>query len=262
MLHAMTRNGVSEEEIRSRIFLVDSKGLVVKGRSTGGINAQKGRFAHEGSETKDIAEMVRTLKPTVLIGASAQPGVFTQEVCEAMLHCDEPTIFALSNPTSKAECSAEHAYTHTKGRCIFASGSPFAPVTIDGQQHVPGQGNNAFIFPGVGLGIILAEASRVPEECFLIAAERLSELTNPDDLTVGCVYPRLHRIRECSEEIAIVIVDYAYAQGIAAYVPRPPNTRDFVHDHFYHPTYSSYVDNTPTGWEDYVPLDVPADDAE
>lgn len=140
---------------RSKIYLVDSKGLVVKDRFEGEVlQHHKLPYAHDMSTMDNLLETVKTLQPDCLIGVSAQPKTFTKEVCEAMAaQKDRPVIMALSNPTSQAECSAEEAYTWTDGRCVFASGSPFDPVELNGQTFYPGQGNNAYVFPGIGLGL-------------------------------------------------------------------------------------------------------------
>ena len=169
---AIMREGLTEAEARKRIFLVDSRGLIVKDRPKGGISGHKHEFAHEHEPIDTLAEVVDRLKPTILIGAAAIPGAFTPEIIQTMAkHNKRPIIFALSNPTSKAECTAEAAYTHTDGRGVFASGSPFAPVVYKGKTYHPGQGNNSYIFPGVALGVLCAGASTIPEEIFLMSAQ-------------------------------------------------------------------------------------------
>lgn len=151
------REGVPLEEARRKIWMRDSRGLIVKGRSSGGISIHKEPFAQDHGEMMDLGEIVKELKPTVLIGAAAQPGVFTEEIIKDMCSFTEtPVIFALSNPTSKAECTAEQAYTFSEGKAIFASGSPFPAFEGFGKRFEPGQGNNAYIFPGAALGVIAA----------------------------------------------------------------------------------------------------------
>ena len=191
------REGVPIEEARKRIWMRDSRGLIVKGRSTGGISRHKEPFAQEHAELADLGEIVKTIKPTVLIGAAAQPGVFNEEVIRDLCSFTErPVIFALSNPTSKAECTAEEAYTFSEGKCIFASGSPFPAFEGFGKRFEPGQvklqtlylifcffflisllqGNNAYIFPGAALGVIAAGVRHIHESVFLFAAEGLASL--------------------------------------------------------------------------------------
>ena len=169
---AMVSEGVCEEEARKRVWLVDSKGLIVKDRPKGGLNHHKNKFAHAHPPVDTLAEAVNILKPTVLIGAAAIGGAFTPEIIQAMAKFNKrPIIFALSNPTSKAECTAEDAYKYSNGQVVFASGSPFAPVKLNGQTFYPGQGNNSYIFPGVALGVICAGVSVIPEDIFLISAK-------------------------------------------------------------------------------------------
>ncbi|HLN92167.1 MAG TPA: NAD-dependent malic enzyme, partial [Patescibacteria group bacterium] len=146
---ALKTEGMTEEEARRRCWYVDSKGLVVKSRTD--LVPHKLPFAHDHASIGDFAAAMDSIKPTAIIGVSGMPRTFTRAVVEAMARMNrQPIVFALSNPTSKSECTAEEAYTWSEGRAIFASGSPFAPVTYKGKTIVPGQGNNAYIFPGVG----------------------------------------------------------------------------------------------------------------
>lgn len=185
------------------------------------------------------------MRPNVLIGAAAQGGAFNQEILELMADINEtPIIFALSNPTSKAECTAEEAYTYTKGRCIFASGSPFAPVTYNNKKFYPGQGNNSYIFPGVALGVLCAGMLNIPEQVFLVAAERLAELVSKDDLAKGSLYPPLSSIVSCSMAIAERIVEYAYKNGLATVRPEPVNKLAFIKAQMYDLDYPRSVPAT------------------
>jgi len=212
---AMMAEGLSEAEARKRIWLVDSRGLVVKGRE--GLNKHKLPYAHEHTPVGDFLSAIKTLKPTAIIGVAAVGGTFTLEVLRTMAEINEqPIVFALSNPTSKAECSAEEAYRHTDGRALFACGSPYDPVTLNGKTFVPRQGNNSYIFPGVGLGGIACGATLVTDEMFMAAARTLAGLVTDDDLKQGSLYPALPRIREVSVQIAAAVARVAYRGSLAA----------------------------------------------
>jgi len=212
---AMMAEGLSEAEARKRIWLVDSRGLVVKDRE--GLNKHKLPYAHEHAPVGDFLSAIKTLKPTAIIGVAAVGGTFTLEVLRTMAEINEqPIVFALSNPTSKAECSAEEAYRHTDGRALFACGSPYDPVTLNGKTFVPRQGNNSYIFPGVGLGAIACGATLVTDEMFMAAARTLAGLVTDDDLKQGSLYPALPRIREVSLQIAAAVARVAYRRSLAA----------------------------------------------
>jgi len=236
---AMIGEGLSEEEARGRCWLIDSGGLVVSDRS--GLAPHKLPYAHDHAPLPDLLTAVEALQPTALIGVSGQSGAFTQSVLEAMARLnDRPIIFALSNPTSKAECTAEQAYTWTNGQAIFASGSPFAPVTLAGKTYVPGQGNNAYIFPGVGLGAIACGARLVTDEMFFEAAHALAQQVSETDLEQGLIYPPLTEIREVSAEIAAAVAEVAYKRGLATQ-PKPADLLAHIKAQMYVPQYQSYV---------------------
>ncbi len=232
---AMMVEGLTKAEARQRIWLVDSRGLVVKGRE--GLTEHKLPYAHEHAPIGDFPSAIRTLKPTAIIGVAAVGGTFTPEVLRTMAELNErPIIFALSNPTSKAECSAEEAYTHTNGRALFACGSPYDPVTRDGKTFVPRQGNNSYIFPGVGLGAIASGAKLVTDEMFMAAAHTLAQLVTEADRQQGSLYPALPRIREVSAHIAAAVAKIAYKRGLAK-GRTPKNMLSFVKAQVYDPTY-------------------------
>ena len=192
-------------------------------------------------ETARFPSLVHALQPTALLGLSGQPQTFTQPIVEAMAEYNErPIIFALSNPTSKSECTAEQAYRRSGGRAIFASGSPFDPVTIDGKTHTPGQGNNAYVFPGIGLGVIASQASRVTEGMFLVAAETLAGHVSTDDYESGRLYPPLNTIRQLSLNIATAVAELAFNRGLAR-AELPENITEFIQSQMFEPHYSSYV---------------------
>ncbi|XP_075147232.1 NADP-dependent malic enzyme-like isoform X1 [Haematobia irritans] len=241
-LMALMKEGLNEAEAKERIWMVDSKGLIVKNRPAGGLTEHKLHFAQDHAPINTLAEAVETLQPSVLIGAAAIGGAFTKEILQRMAEFnDMPIIFALSNPTSKAECTAEEAYKYTNGKCIFASGSPFDPVEYNGKTFYPGQGNNSYIFPGVALGVLCAGMLTIPEEVFLMSAERLADLCEPEDLERGSLYPPLKKITECSVEIAAYIMEYAYKNGLATVRPEPEDKREFIKSQMYDLHYSSSI---------------------
>jgi malate dehydrogenase (oxaloacetate-decarboxylating)(NADP+) len=239
IVSAMVKEGISEEEARLKCWFVDSKGLVVKSRDD--LAPHKRPFAHDHEPLSDLVTAISSLEPTAIVGVSGQPNTFTKAVLQAMaVQNEHPIIFALSNPTSKAECSAEQAYTHTNGRAIFASGSPFDPVDFNGQQLVPGQGNNAYIFPGVGLGVVASCASRVTDEMFFAAAKTLAERVSEDDLKRGLVYPPLSKIRDVSMFIAAAVAEVAHESGLTE-AARPDNFIRHITSHMYEPRYRSFA---------------------
>ena len=218
VVSAMVAKGVTEGEARLRVWLVDSRGLVVKNRSA--LNEHKLRYAHDHAPVDDFLAAIQNLKPSAIIGVAAVGGTFTPDVLRTMAEINKrPIIFALSNPTSKAECSAEEAYRHTDGRALFACGSPYDPVTLNGKTFVPRQGNNSYIFPGVGLGVIASGARLVTDEMFMAAARTLAQLVSKTDIEQGSLYPALPRIREVSAQIASAVADVAYKRGLAAGQP-------------------------------------------
>ena len=236
---AMVEEGLSREEARKHCWFVDSKGLVVKSRTD--LTGHKLDYAHDHEFIADFLTAVQVLKPTAIIGVSGQAGRFNKEVLEAMAAINErPIIFSLSNPTSKTECTAEQAYTWTDGRAVFASGSPFPEVVYKGRKFVSGQGNNVYIFPGVGLGVMASKATQVTNEMFLVAARILANEVSETDLRIGRVYPPLPRTRDVSKEIAIAVADLAYNRGLASR-PRPENLEEYIHSLMYDPEYPSYI---------------------
>ncbi len=236
---ALVASGVNEADARKRCWLVDSQGLVVKSRT--GLSPQKLPYAHDHAPVGDFLAAVKTLRPTGIIGVAAAGGAFTPQVLRAMTDCNaRPIIFALSNPTSKAECSAEQAYGGTDGRALFAGGSPFAPVPVGGKTLVPRQGNNSYIFPGVGLGAIACGATRIIDEMFLAAAHTLAAQVTQADLEQGSLYPPLTQIRAVSVQIAVAVAEVAYQRGLAA-KPRPADMLKYVQEQMYDPHYPGYA---------------------
>ncbi|TAL38088.1 MAG: NAD-dependent malic enzyme [Alphaproteobacteria bacterium] len=236
MVKELQEKGLSEEEARKRISLVDSKGLVTKGRAK--IEDNKKPFAQDHAPAS-LLEAINDLKPTVLIGATGVANTFTKEVVEAMSAInDRPVIFALSNPTSHAECTAQQAYEWSKGKAIFASGSPFDAVEYNGQTFKAGQGNNAYIFPGLGLGVVLSESEKVTDNMFLAAAKALAAQVTDEDLKTGTLYPPLSKIRDVSAKIATAVIVQAGDDNVFG-VPQPPNCEEYVKKHMYNPSYDA-----------------------
>ncbi len=236
---AMVAEGSDEAAARQRCLLVDSKGLVVKSRT--GLTHHKLPYAHDLPQLTSFAEAVRTHKPTAIIGVAAVGGTFTPEVLADMARINKrPIVFALSNPTANSECTAEQAYRHTDGRALFACGSPFDPVTLAGKTHVPRQGNNSYIFPGVGLAAVATRATRVTDEMFMAAARALAAQVNEADLAQGSLYPPLANVRDVSAHIAAAVAEVVYEQGFST-VPRPADLYEFMRAQMYDPHYTSYV---------------------
>jgi len=236
---AMMAQGLSESAARGRCWLFDSQGLVLAGR--GELAEHKRPYAHAHAPAAEFLAAVEALKPTAIIGVAAVGGTFTRAVVEAMTRLNpRPIVFALSNPTSKSECTAEQAYTWSGGRALYASGSPFDPVTLGGRSHVSRQGNNSYIFPGVGLGVIVSRATRVTDEMFMAAAQSLAHDVTDTDLAQGSLYPPLADIRAVSAHIAAAVARVAYDRKLAA-GPAPADLLAFVKSRMYEPRYRDYA---------------------
>jgi len=235
---ALVEEGMPVDKAREHCNFVDTKGLLTSKRAN--LEHHKQRYARDLEPVGNFLEAVKILKPTVILGLSGQPGTFTQEIIEAMAEINKrPIIFALSNPTSKAECTAEQAYRFSKGRAIFASGSPFDPVKLSNKTHVPGQGNNVYIFPAVGLGAIVSRSRRVTDEMFLAASHALAQQVSEHDLETGCIYPRLSRIREVSAKIAYDVAKIAFRNGLAE-TEEPEDLMAVIRAYMYQPVYPHY----------------------
>uniref|UniRef100_A0A8D0GD68 Malic enzyme n=1 Tax=Sphenodon punctatus TaxID=8508 RepID=A0A8D0GD68_SPHPU len=246
IIMAMEKEGMPKDEAIKKIWMVDSKGLIVKGRST--LTAEKKRFAHQHEEMKNLEDIVKNIRPTALIGVAAIGGAFTKQIIQDMASFNKrPIIFALSNPTSKAECSAEHCYQLSEGRGIFASGSPFDPVTLpDGHTFYPGQGNNAYVFPGVALGVVACGLRHIDEEIFLTTAEVIAQEVSEKHLEEGRLYPPLVTIRDVSLKIAVKIAEQAYSSNTATVYPEPKDKEAFIRSHIYSTDYDSFVTDSYT----------------
>jgi malate dehydrogenase (oxaloacetate-decarboxylating)(NADP+) len=236
---ALMAEGLPEAEARRRCWFIDSQGLVVKGR--GKLAGHKLSFAHEHEAMADPLAIVEKLRPTALIGVSGRHGTFSQQILERLAkNVERPIVFALSNPTSMAECTAEEAYRWTGGRAVFASGSPFDPVTLDGRRFVPGQGNNSYIFPGLGLGVIACASRFVTDEMFLAAARTLADEVQQSDLDQGRIYPALQLIRQVSLAIAVAVVEVARRRGLAR-VEIQGDLPAAIRSMMYEPAYADYA---------------------
>jgi len=236
---AMVAEGLDPAAARARCWLFDSRGLVQAGRTD--LVEHKLPYAHPHAPVAGFADAVRALRPTAIIGVAATAGAFSEEVVREMAAINErPIVFALSNPTSKAECTAEQAYRWSGGQALFASGSPFAPVTLDGRRYVPRQGNNSYIFPGVGLGAIAAGARRITDEMFMAAVFALCAQVTPEDLAQGSLYPPLARVREVSAHIAAAVAKVVFDAGLAG-IPRPADLLAHVRAQMYEPRYADYT---------------------
>lgn len=234
MLAAFKEQGQNEAEAVKRLWFVDQNGLVVTGRDD--LMSHNMPYAHD-YEQLGFVEAIETIKPHVLIGATGAPGTFTKEVIEAMSRINErPAIFALSNPTSRAECTAEQAYEWSNGKAIFTSGSPFDAVELNGKRHQPGQGNNAYVFPGIGLGAIACDAKNIDDAMFLAAANSLANQVSQENLDAGTLYPPLSDIRDVSLNIAVAVVEQGYKSGLGR-SPRPKDIASHIEAMMYVPDY-------------------------
>lgn len=239
-LEISKKSHIPLEEARKNIWLVDSKGLIVSSRKES-IQHFKKPWAHDHEPIRELVDAVKAIKPTVLIGTSGVGQTFTQDVVETMAKLNEkPIILSLSNPTSQSECTAEEAYTWSQGRAIFASGSPFAPVEYEGKTFVPGQANNAYIFPGFGLGLIMSGTIRVHDDMLLAASEALAEELMEEHYEKGMIYPPFRNIRKISARIAAKVAAKAYELGLATRLPQPKELEQCAESSMYSPSYRSY----------------------
>lgn len=231
LVEALIDEGFSREDALDKIWMMDKDGLVVEGRDSSDWSSHKKMFLRKGPHMSNFTEILDMVKPTVLVGASAATGAFTPEVLKTMTSfAARPIIFALSNPNSKAECTAAQAYEHTKGRCIFASGSPFEPVEFNGKTYTTGQGNNSYIFPGIALAVMAAQAPSIPDKTFIVASKALSEQVLESELEAGLVYPRIGRIRDVTLHVASKVMEYFYAEGLTNYHFEPKDKLSFLRD--------------------------------
>ncbi len=235
----MIHSGVDEKIARKNLYLFDSSGLISADRED--LSEANLKYAQQVDIETNFSAAVKKLKPTIVIGVSGVEGAFEEKMVRNMTQKnDRPIIFALSNPTLKSECTAEQAYSWSEGRAIFASGSPFDTVRLKGKTYHPGQGNNAYVFPGVGLGIIASGATRVTDEMFLAAAHALADMMENKNLEKGTLYPALAEIRNVSKRIALAVALEVYNPDLASQ-PRPENLEQHIEEIMYSPHYKSYV---------------------
>ena len=234
---AMTLEGLSELEARARISLFDVHGLLEPSR-TDLYDFQK-PYAHPHEPSNDFIAVIESQKPTALIGVSTKGKAFTQKVVEAMARINpRPIIFALSNPTDHAECTAEEAYRWSEGRALYAAGVPFPPVRGGNKTLVPGQGNNLYVFPAVGLSIVATKARRVTDEMFVVAARAVADQVTQAELDSGLLYPPQSNILETEVAVAVKVSETIFARSLAG-VEKPADVRSFVEGRLYKPEYTS-----------------------
>jgi len=232
---AMQDEGLSQDEARSRISMFDVNGLLEPSRAD--LSEAQKVYTHKAAPSKDLVKTIETLRPTVLIGVSTKGGTFNQRVVEAMSRLNErPIIFALSNPTDKAECTAEQAYTWSKGKALFAAGVQFPDVTLNGKTYHPGQANNFYIFPAVGLATYVTRARRLTDKCFIVAAQASADQIGPDLRAKGMLFPGQENILETEITTATRVAEFMFDEGLAQ-VKRPRDIRAWIEDQLYKPQY-------------------------
>ena len=237
IVEAMVLEGLSKAEAQARISMFDVNGLLEQSRKDL-FDFQK-PYAHKYAPTKDLVAAIEAIKPTALIGVSTSAKAFNQRVVATMAKLNErPVIFALSNPTDHAECSAEEAYKWSQGRALFAAGVPFAPVSYGGKVFVPGQGNNLYVFPAVALAVYATQAKRVPDALFIAAARGVAEQVTSAQLDSGLLYPPQSDILATELHAAVRVAEAIFERGLAG-VPRPKDMAAFIASHTYKPDYAS-----------------------
>jgi malate dehydrogenase (oxaloacetate-decarboxylating)(NADP+) len=234
---ALVAQGMSLKDAQARVYMFDINGLLESTR-TDLVDFQK-PYAHKHAPTRDFVAAIESIRPTTIIGVSTIGGAFTQKVIEAMSRINErPIVLALSNPTEKAECTPEQAYTWSKGKAIYAAGVQFAPVHLNGHTFLPGQANNFYIFPAVGMAIFATQASRVTDEMFIEAAGGVADQVPPELLKQGLLYPLQSNILETEIQTAARVAKLVFDSGLAR-VTRPADMVAFIRGHVYKPEYAA-----------------------
>lgn len=235
LVAAIEQEGLSKEEAAARISLFDIDGLIEPSRPD--LSPSQRIYAHKHAPSKDLVATIESLKPTVLIGVSTQGGAFNQHVVETMSKLnDRPIIFALSNPTDKAECTAEQAYTWSKGKALYAAGVQFPDVKLGEQTFHPGQANNFYIFPAVGLAVYATRPKRITDEVFIVAAQASADQVSQEQRSHGMLFPSQADILEVEAAIAIRVAEFMFDKGLAT-VKRPADIRHWVEQQLYKPQY-------------------------
>ncbi len=239
LISAMKEEGLTEQEAIARISFFDVNGLIEKSRKDL-MNFQQ-KFAKESTPTKDLVQVINSFKPTTLIGVSTKARAFTQQVVEAMCQCNErPIIFALSNPTSKAECTAQEAYTWSKGKALFAAGVQFPAFTLNGKTFMPGQANNFYIFPAVSLAVLVTKAKHIPDSLFIEAARATSAQVSTTQREQGLMFPLQTNILETEITTAVKVVEKIVALGLAQ-VTVPQDVNAWIRQQLYKPEYGKFI---------------------
>ncbi|XP_070134094.1 NADP-dependent malic enzyme, mitochondrial isoform X2 [Drosophila bipectinata] len=237
--------GLADDELAKNIYVYDHKGLITKKNEN--IPGDIADFAKDMAPIKSLEEVVEKIKPSIIMGATSAAGLFTEKILRSMAKNHErPGVFAFSNPTNKAECTAEQAYNFTEGRAIYSAGSPFPPVEFNGKRLTPGQANNCFAFPGIVLGVMTAQAETVPDEAYLVTAHTLSNIPSPEDLASGKIYPDIGCAKAVALEIAIKVCEYLFKNGLARLSPEPEDIREHILKNEYQLDFCSSL---PETWE-------------
>src|SRR5215813_13850418 len=239
IVSAMQAKGLSQADARSRVSMFDINGLIERSRAD--LSESQKVYAHKAEPSKDFVKTIEALKPTILIGVSTKGGAFNQQVVETMSRLNErPIIFALSNPTNRAECTAEQAYTWSKGKALYAAGVQFPDVTVNGKTFHPGQANNLYIFPAIGLATYVARPKLITDECFIVAAEACADQVDPIMREKGMLFPSQANILETEVTTATRVAEFMFDKGLAQ-ASRPRDIRDWIEGQLYKPEYQTYT---------------------